>query len=53
MREQIIRKIREKRKLSKEENNWLNKMLMTPKVFCRILVEVLGMKEETLSDKTN
>lgn len=53
MRNLIIRKIRDKRKLSKEENDWLNKMLTCPKVLRRILRDVLGIKDETISDKKN
>lgn len=53
MREKIIRKVREKRNLSKEENQYLNKILTSPNVFCRILLDVFGVKEETLSDKKN
>lgn len=53
MRNRIIRKVRDKRNLSKDENNWLNKMLTGPKVLRRILRDVLGIKEETLSDRKN
>ena len=53
MREKIIRKVRDKRKLSREENDWLNKMLTSPKVLCRIFLDVFGMKEENISDKKN
>lgn len=44
MRNRIIKKVRDKRKLSKEENNWLNKMLTAPQVLRRILQDVLGKK---------
>ncbi len=53
MRNLILRKIREKRKLSKEENDWLNKMITGPKVLRRILRDALGIKNETISDKKN
>ncbi len=53
MREKIIRKVRDNQKLSGKENAWLNKMLMSPKVLCRILLDVLGVKEENISDRKN